>query len=109
MNDLGTEMGAATKGGIKTKDGITLDRFQIITEKLKREIEQLLEKGIKRVSALPTQTNYGKGLSDTEALWKNEFHRISEQVTGIFSSFDTEHAGDKIEILVRLMDIKDNV
>ena len=56
----------------------------------KREIEQLLDKGIKRVSALPQQTSYSKGVSDSEALWKNEFHSVSERITQIISGYDTK-------------------
>jgi hypothetical protein len=110
LADLGGEMGATGPGqGIKTKDGITLDRFTVLTEKLKREIDQLLDKGIKRVSGLPQQTSYSKGQSDNEALWKNEFHGVSEQITSIISSFDTDVTGNKMEVIVRLLDLKDNI
>jgi hypothetical protein len=110
LAELGSEMGASSSGsGVKGKDGITLDRFTVLTEKLKREIDQLLDKGIKRVSGLPQQTSYTKGASDNEALWKNEFHSVSEQISTIISSYDTDMAANKMEVVVRLLDLKDNI
>jgi hypothetical protein len=93
------------------KEPLTFDRFITLTEKLKREIALLLEKGTKRVHSLPLQkTTYSKNTTpDTEALWKNEFHTISEHINTIIASFDTDMGANKIEVIVRLLDLKDNI
>ena len=51
----------ATKGGGKAASTVKAsDRYEQIVDKLKREIEMILSKGIKKVAALPKKYTYAK-------------------------------------------------
>ena len=48
------------KGGQKAGASKTTDRFEIVVEKLKREIDMLFSQGVRKTSALPKKNTYGK-------------------------------------------------
>lgn len=81
-NDLGElvkdmQVGAGQKKGSggATGGGGKRDQFDVVTEKLKREIELLFDKGIKQISAVPSRTGYVKDQSD-EAVWKAQTNKL---------------------------------
>ena len=52
---------STAKGGSKAGAALkSADRFEIVLDKLKREIEMLFSQGIRKCAALPKKNTYGK-------------------------------------------------
>lgn len=104
LRDLNNDMGMANaKGGKGGRTGPKLDQFDVIVEKLKKEIEDLFHKGIMVVAAPPKGHNKNT-CGDEKARWKAESNKIQQNLTLIISQ--TEQVG-KMGTLIKLMDIKD--
>lgn len=67
--------GAAAKKGGKEIGGGKRDQFDIVTEKLKREIELLFDKGVKQIAAVPTRIGNAKD-QPIESIWKAQQNKL---------------------------------
>jgi hypothetical protein len=74
-----------------------MDIFETIVIQLKKEIENLFEKGIKKACNLPENSSYGK-ISDPESQWRNEFHKLTEHM-GLLMQVDLESPNNKLSLI----------
>jgi hypothetical protein len=92
MKGIGTGSGPL-EAGVVSK----MDVFESLIISLKKEIENLFEKGIKKTCGLPDVGSYGK-MNDPESQWRNEYHKLSEQLGNLLQG-DFESPGNKLALL----------
>jgi len=84
MGGEATAKGGAKAGGVLK----STDRFEIVIDKLKREIEMLFSQGIRKTAALPKKNTYAKEILgkflwllicflDEDAEWKSEQNALA--------------------------------
>jgi hypothetical protein len=74
-----------------------MDVFESLIISLKKEIENLFEKGIKKACGLPDNTSYEK-ISDPESQWRNEYHKLTEQLGNLLQG-DFDSPGNKLALI----------
>ncbi len=108
LSELGSDIGA--EGGKRGGGPARRDPVIVLVEKIKREIDERFNKGIKRVSGLPKNMSYGKQQGEADQVWKNEYYKVSELVSQIHltgeTGGETDTAG-RLEMLTKLLDVKD--
>jgi hypothetical protein len=84
LEELGDDMGAVGTGGGNASSGNKRDHFEALVDKIKREINTIFDKGIKKTSNLPKTDNYGK-VTSPEAQWRTEMHKMTEHLNNLLS------------------------
>lgn len=102
-------MASISTGGGPADSGNShkMDVFESLIISLKKEIENLFEKGIKKACGLPDNTSYEK-ISDPESQWRNEYHKLTEQLGNLLQG-DFDSPGNKLALIQKFTDIKDNL
>ena len=108
LSELEDDMGAIGTGGPAEAGSVTkMDAFESLIIGLKKEIENLFDKGIKKACALPESSSYGK-ITDPESQWRNEMHKLGEHMQQLMQG-DFDSGNNKLNLVQKFMDIKDNL
>jgi hypothetical protein len=96
LEELGEDMGAVGTGG-NAASGNKRDHFEALVDKIKREINTIFDKGIKKASDLPKQNNYGR-VTSPEAQWRTEMHKMTELLNELLSK-EYEDTNSKFHLI----------